>query len=122
MICAYLKCGKQFEPLRSNQIYHSGQCRELAKAGKVVVVKGPRNLVAQAKRTLSRKASRRRGVTPLPANKLWGLGRQRSGSRIGGRSDRPSSGEFGRLVCGPWPTPTPKGQASFRARNSGRVG
>jgi len=57
MICAYSKCGREFEPSRGNQICHREKCRELAKAEKVIVVKVPRGQVDQVKRTPHRLAN-----------------------------------------------------------------
>lgn len=65
MICAYSKCGIEFEPSRGNQIYHRQKCRELAKAERMVVIKVPRDQVPFIKSMLRRVAAARHGVTPF---------------------------------------------------------
>jgi hypothetical protein len=70
-VCAYSQCGKQFEPSRSNQAYHSTRCRELAKREKHSLLRVHQDGVPSVKAFLARCRRLRSGVTPLPGTALW---------------------------------------------------
>ena len=81
MICAYGKCGKAFEPSRSNQNYHSTRCRESAKREKHSLLRVHQDDVPSVKAFLARRRRLRSGVTPLPGTQLWLFVRPHCGSR-----------------------------------------
>jgi len=84
MICAYSKCGKGFEPSRANQVYHSRQCRELAKREKHPVIHVRENEVRSVKSFLTRKRSGVHRMPCVPGSELWFL--RRAALWLGGRA------------------------------------